>query len=380
MNKALAGSRSSGSCFYTKGAVNIVKFLRLLIRIRKFLGNGKTNGENVYVADRTGFYKKMWENASTKLGVRLETISDDFWQIRKESRKVRINNYKVPLDDPVTLSLAGEKALCYRLLSQVDIPIPEYAVYTIANIDEGIRFLTSKGGPFVVKPSSGTSAARGVSVGIRNYRDFIWATALASLYGNRIIIEKMIAGELYRLLFLENKMIHAARRTGIRVRGDGTSSLALLIERTLMKDKGKPIQKNTLMKKDKDLQNTLNYQHLSIENVPMAGQQVLVKSLPIGDRGDPESIARYTENVTEQLCPNIIETARKAVVKLGIIFAGVDLITTDPTAPLGDVGGAVIEVNSTPGLHHHYNLKNQPVEKQPAEIVLKYLLSENSRI
>jgi cyanophycin synthetase len=45
-----------------------------------------------------------------------------------------------------------------------------------------------------------------------------------------------------------------------------------------------------------------------------------------------------------------------AVAATGLRLAGADLITTDPTLPLEHTGGAVVEVNGNPGLHHHYQV------------------------
>ena len=36
----------------------------------------------------------------------------------------------------------------------------------------------------------------------------------------------------------------------------------------------------------------------------------------------------------------------------GVRFAGVDFVTPDPAAPVS-AGGAFIELNTTPGIHHH---------------------------
>jgi glutathione synthase/RimK-type ligase-like ATP-grasp enzyme len=39
---------------------------------------------------------------------------------------------------------------------------------------------------------------------------------------------------------------------------------------------------------------------------------------------------------------------------VGTRLAGIDVITTDPGVPLGESGGVILEVNATPGYHHHY--------------------------
>ena len=48
--------------------------------------------------------------------------------------------------------------------------------------------------------------------------------------------------------------------------------------------------------------------------------------------------------------------ARTAADAVGLRLAGIDLITPDLGASLTDSGGSVIEVNSGPGLHHHYHV------------------------
>jgi cyanophycin synthetase len=54
-------------------------------------------------------------------------------------------------------------------------------------------------------------------------------------------------------------------------------------------------------------------------------------------------------------------------------FAGIDIITLDPSVPLSESGGVINEVNTTPGLHHHYNHANAD-SSGPAVDVLKCLL------
>ncbi len=55
-------------------------------------------------------------------------------------------------------------------------------------------------------------------------------------------------------------------------------------------------------------------------------------------------------------------------------FVGVDLIMSDPSAPLDESGGVINEVNTTPALHHHYDIN---VERfpEPAVEALSLLLN-----
>jgi cyanophycin synthetase len=39
---------------------------------------------------------------------------------------------------------------------------------------------------------------------------------------------------------------------------------------------------------------------------------------------------------------------------IGSRFAGVDILTNDPSVPLAKSRGVFLELNTTPGIHHHY--------------------------
>ena len=48
---------------------------------------------------------------------------------------------------------------------------------------------------------------------------------------------------------------------------------------------------------------------------------------------------------------------------MGSDFLGVDVITPDPSVPLRASGGVISEVNTTPALHHHYDVGQEPYPK-----------------
>ena len=49
---------------------------------------------------------------------------------------------------------------------------------------------------------------------------------------------------------------------------------------------------------------------------------------------------------------------------VGVRLAGVDLITPDASLPLDAAGGVILEVNATPGLQYHYEVRD-PVRATP---------------
>jgi cyanophycin synthetase len=284
----------------------------------------------------------------------------------------------VPLDNPVTLSLAGNKPLCYKMFRREGLPVPIYRTFRSGEPGKMKDFIEEHKGFFVIKPAVGTGAGKGVTTHLKTYRECLRAVALASLFGDEVIIEQVVPGECYRLLVLDGAVLHASRRRGFRVVGDGDASLWHLVEReNTRRGKRAGDGASRPIGYDRDVMATLHAQDLSREFVPAAGREILVRSSdsPAGDH--VEIRTEYNENATHLLCGEILDQAVRAASVLDSRFAGVDIITLDPTEALGGKRGVINEINTTPGLHHHYDLLNND-PKPVAVDVLRYLLGNPS--
>ncbi len=166
---------------------------------------------------------------------------------------------------------------------------------------------------------------------------------MASLYSDRIIVEQLKAAETVRLLFLDGVMIHAVRRTGVRVTGDGSSTIEQLLGRV----------GSGAVLIDRFVHWTLSQQGLSVDDIPAAGITVVARWLPRDVDATRELRTIYQDDVTELISPELVDEIRPVVTALGTRFAGVDLLTNDPGRTLAASGGVFIEMNTTPGLHHH---------------------------
>ena len=134
--------------------------------------------------------------------------------------------------------------------------------------------------------------------------------------------------------------------------------------------------KNDLIKpvsRDCDFEATLQAQGFSSESIIKFGGNVLVKSFDYPFLKNVEVRTVYNENVTNLISKDIRNKAESAAMALNSKFAGVDIITLDPTLSIEEGGGVVNEINTNPGLHHHYNLLNNE-GLSPAIEVLRYLL------
>ena len=342
--------------------------LRLVKVFERLLGRQKT----LYVWDRVPFYRDMWQQAAGRHGLELSSLGDEIWELCRDGHCVsRINNCYVELDDPVTLHVAGDKEATFRLLERAGLPVAPHAVFTLDETDRLRDFMASCGGPYVVKPASGTGSGLGVSTHLYSQRDCMTAAALASLYDSRIIVEKFIPGEVYRFLFIGGVFTSAVCRRGVRVTGDGVNSFEQLVRREL---ESRGIGGFRELDRDIDLKATMVAQGLSLSDVPAPGTVSLVKSVAQKYSDNQEVRTIYTDDVTTEVGSRLIADARNACVALRSDFCGVDLITTDPSRPLAESAGVIGEINTTPGLHHHYSLRGSSGGDHVVDAVMALLI------
>jgi len=62
--------------------------------------------------------------------------------------------------------------------------------------------------------------------------------------------------------------------------------------------------------------------------------------------------------VTHLLHRSIVADGARVAATLNARFIGIDIIMRDPSVPLRESGGVILEVNGTPNLYYHYNKKD----------------------
>ena len=339
-------------------------------------------GQVGYVQDGSSlqqvFYREMWRTAAEEIGAKFSPVEGTIWEVSCQGKRTRLNLHQTELDNPVALSVAGDKALCHRLLAAGELPVPDYLQFSPDEVCAAHRFVERHRGYFVIKPSGGTSAARGITTFVATLKECTRAAALASAYNRQILIERMAPGELYRLLVLRGKVIHAIRRPGVRIRGDGASTIVQLTARTLSELASSPKQTTTLdLSKDRDFLANLHAQNLDMSSVADKGTEWIVKSY--GSRMDRkvEENPSYTEDATGQIGDELKGVAERAAGLIRSEFAAVELITPSTAKPVQMDGGRIIEINTTPGLGPHFDLAIAAGAANPATAVLRCLLGLN---
>jgi D-alanine-D-alanine ligase-like ATP-grasp enzyme len=299
---------------------------------------------------RAAFYQHVWRDAAARLGAEIVEIGDGIYKIVRDEFHTKVCGNYTPIDDPVTLALAGNKKSVYRLLAENGLPVARHEVFSPDRFQLARDFLRNAAGPCVVKPAHDTGAGQGVATGITTEYRLALATASAAAYCPELIIEDEIAGGNYRLLYLDGVLLDAVLRRPPAISGNGCSTIRELVK--LENDRRiargyKAAQ--VLLSIDGEMRRTLASQGFSsTRSVPSAGCKVVLKTV-INENSALENV-RYTDRI----CKSIVEDCARAARCVGARFAGVDVVTQDPSKPLVETGGVILEVNTTPGFYYHY--------------------------
>ncbi|SFU57295.1 cyanophycin synthetase [Pseudoduganella namucuonensis] len=267
-------------------------------------------------------------------------------QLGHGARQRRIWTAETDATSAIAEGIASDKDLTKSLLASAGVPVPEGEL--VRSADEAWEAAEDIGVPVVVKPYDGNHG-RGVTLNLVTEADVKAAYELAVVRGGskNVIVERYVAGNEHRLLIVGKRLIAAAMGESLWVTGDGKHDIRQLCDLQINTDprrgttEDKPLG---LVEPDKSGEIILELvrQNMTHETVPQAGQQVLIQ--PNGN---------VAVDVTDLVHPDVAEMAALAARVVGLDIAGIDLVARDISRPLEEQGGAVIEVNASPGLLAH---------------------------
>lgn len=298
---------------------------------------------------RKDFYAHAWSEAAEATGSEIAAASGNFFRITRGTKRIFVNGNLNPLDNHVAVNLADDKAATYRILAEAQIPVPEHVIVPPGDGKAALAFLESRRCPIVVKPAYGTSGGVGVSTNVTARWQLAHAMAWASAFCRQVLIERQIAGETYRLVYLDGELLDCVIRRSPKLTGNGRASVRELVRLENARRIAAGYQRSqTLLSIDQDMKATLALQALRLGAIPENHREFVVKSVV------NENIAVDNETGTERLCSAVVDLGRQSLEKLGLRLAGIDVITSDPGLPLHETGGAVVDINAIPGFYYHY--------------------------
>ncbi|KPK29056.1 MAG: hypothetical protein AMJ61_00535 [Desulfobacterales bacterium SG8_35_2] len=320
---------------------------------------------------RCRFFDNLWQNAAKKIGAKAERFGYGFTKVNYNSHFTFVLNSMVMLDNHLTLKIAGNKPLVLRLLKEQNIPTQKYLEFDIYDLSKAYKFLKAQAASCVVKPAGSTGSGNGITTKIHTYEQLKKASYLAATYDKRLLIEEEIPGDSFRLLYLNGQLLDVVKREAPHVVGDGMHNFKhLILKENQERLKGDPII--ALSPLEIDYECILNLQHLgySLSHIPNKSEKIPVKTAVNQNR------CTENESLKQGVHPSIIVMGTNIAKLLNWKLLGVDLITTDISKPLDEVQGVVNEINTTPGLHHHYLIKNKEIAAPIAESILEYIFKQ----
>lgn len=265
--------------------------------------------------------------------------------------------------------IASDKDLTKSLLASCGVPVPQGELVTSA--EAAWEAAEDIGVPVVLKPYDGNHG-RGVSLNLMTQSDVTAAYDLAARKGGSksVIVERFIPGDEHRLLVVGKRLIAAAAGESLWVTGDGKSNILELCNTQINTDPRRGEVEDAPLGVVKPHESgeiilELARQGMTWESVPLDTQKVLIQ--PNGN---------VATDVTDKVHPQVAAMATLAARVVGLDIAGIDLVASDISRPLHEQGGAIIEVNASPGLLAHL----KPANGEPrnvGEAIVDHLFAQD---
>lgn len=247
----------------------------------------------------------------------------------------------------VAESIAQDKELTRTMLRQAGVPVPEGRA--VSSPEEACEVAEKLGFPVVVKPREGHHGD-GVSIDLMDRESVLRAYEIADSVeygrGQGVVVEQCIQGVHHRLLVVGSEVVAAAQGEPDHVVGDGKSTVQRLVELGNERpNRGDPeIYQHDRLVLDAIATGVLTRQGLTVDSIPAEGKRVILHY-----NGD------LPNDVTHLVHPELARVAVLAAKTIGLNIAGVDFVLVDPSRPVDEQKGAVLEVNASPSLLMHVN-------------------------
>ncbi|HEX9978972.1 MAG TPA: cyanophycin synthetase [Flavobacterium sp.] len=252
---------------------------------------------------------------------------------------------------------ASNKEKTKQLLEDSYLPIAAGgSCYTEAGLQDIIDDI---GYPIVIKPHNGNHG-KGVTVNINTWEDAVLGLATAKEFGRRVIVERYVTGNDFRVLVINNRFVAATKRVPANVTGDGSSTIEALISHVNTDSRRGNGHEKTLtkIKIDRETIELLLKKGYTPDSIPAKGEIVYVKSTANLSTGGSAI------DVTDEVHPLNIAMAETAAGVIGLDICGIDIMAENLSQPLLETGGVILEINAAPGFRMHL----APSEGQPRNV------------
>ena len=246
----------------------------------------------------------------------------------------------------ISADISCNKQLTKQILNEHQIPVP-YGKVVYSEISAQMA-ANQIGVPVVIKPFDGNQG-KGVHLNLTKKEDIKAAFRDASKYSSGIIVEKFVTGRDFRILVVGGKVRAVSERLPASVTGDGVHTISELVDIVNQDaNRGEKHEKSlTKIRLDDAAINVLKKNGMTIDTIVPPNQ--IIRLRENGNLSTGGTAVDYTDIIH----PDNAEIAVRAANAIGIDIAGIDIVAENISQPILETGGAVVEVNTAPGIRMH---------------------------
>jgi cyanophycin synthetase len=256
----------------------------------------------------------------------------------------RFDRSTVAMDSAMGGKLAQNKVWTAQLLRMAGLPAPEHGVVTTTEGAE--RIARRLGWPIVVKPAD-LDRGEGVTVGVNNNNSLLesFEKARKLSKSKRVIIERQVVGTCHRIFVANGQILYVVKRLPKSVKGDGSRTVAELIQAANQREKIRPPwQRTELFPNDEAAVDAMLTAGFTLDSAPGAGVAVPLRDIESTQWGGGD------EDLTGSIHLENADIALRAAELFDLCVAGIDIISPDISRPWHENGAIINEVNFAPQL------------------------------
>ena len=220
----------------------------------------------------------------------------------------------------IAVELASDKEETNKILASLGLPVPRQEL--VQSESQAVRAARRIGYPVVTKPYNGNHG-RGISIRLTTDEEVAAGFVVAREHSRSVIVETFLEGDDHRLLVVNGELVAATRRTPGHVVGDGTHTIAQLID-IVNQDPRRGVGHEkvlTRLELDAQAEQMLARAGLQAGSVPPAGQVVYLRKTANLSTGGTAT------DVTDVIHPDNRDMAVRAVRAIGLDVGGVDFLS-----------------------------------------------------
>lgn len=278
--------------------------------------------------------------AAHRAGIPFIHLADGVYQLGWGSNSVVLDRSSVSADSAIGARLSNNKFSAAEILRTAGLPAP---MHSLADTEDKAWAVAQQlGMPVVIKPVD-RDRGEGITVGVQDRKTLAEAFALARGYSGNVLVEHQVKGVCHRMYVFQGRLLFAVKRLPKSVTGDGTHTVAELIDIANAQELAKaPWARLKPFPTDAMAVANLAAAGLGLGSIPAQGQYAPLRKIQSNAWGG------VVEEVTARLHPDNIDIAVRAARKFGLVSAGIDLISPDVSVPWHSNGAIINEVNYSP--------------------------------